>query len=492
MQQPPPGPAVLDAILGESACELGRPGWIGVEDERNLGHEDAQYAVHRRLVATGRAAGPLRIALARIASAILGRQTWKRLGFVRIADYARERLGISKRELQELGRVGGRLDELPALEAALADGRLSWSKALLLASVATPADAEWWIEQARQGTAKALRKRTRAAGTPDESHGETTDDEEPPRTFFQIACSTRARRQWHRTRQLAHQVAGRSVSAAECIEMMTAEVLSSTPLEPDAPDKAPDRSGKSRADELPPLRWPSRPLEEASIPGTGDADDDAVSSRWGEDVRSQVTELLLSLVEGLEEAGPWKLDRRMRDCLRQEQRLDSQVGALLSIIDNKRTYRRFELASATRYAEELIGVSQRKAQMLLRIERAVQQCPPLARAYRSSEISWVQADVLVPLVYADSLEHWLPHWIERAKRVAVRQLRNDVEYARMVLATEPETWHRTGGLPTEAHPDEDADGANFALDGSEANRASDGHVPDRRRGIRGHDGSRIG
>ena len=87
---------------------------------------------------------------------------------MRIADYARERLGISKRELQELGRVGTRLDELPALEAALADGRLSWSKALLLASVATPADAEWWIEQARQGTAKALRKRTRAAGTPDE------------------------------------------------------------------------------------------------------------------------------------------------------------------------------------------------------------------------------------------------------------------------------------------------------------------------------------
>ena len=100
MQPLPKGPAALDAVLRESPCELGRPRWIGVEDERDLGFVETQYAVHLRLVATGRAAGPLRIALARIAAVILGQQTWKRLGFVREADYARERLGISKRELQ--------------------------------------------------------------------------------------------------------------------------------------------------------------------------------------------------------------------------------------------------------------------------------------------------------------------------------------------------------------------------------------------------------
>ncbi|MEE9279034.1 MAG: hypothetical protein V3V67_02555, partial [Myxococcota bacterium] len=163
MQQLPKGPAALDAILGESPCELARPRFIGVDDERDLGFVDAQYAVHRRLVATGRAAGPLRIALARIAAVILGQQTWKRLGFVREADYAREQLGISRRELQELGRLGARLDELPALEAALADGRLSWSKAALLVGIALPADEEEWIEQARGLTVKALRKRIRAA-----------------------------------------------------------------------------------------------------------------------------------------------------------------------------------------------------------------------------------------------------------------------------------------------------------------------------------------
>ncbi len=457
MEPLPKGPTALDAILDESPCERARPRWIGVEDERDLGFLEAQYVVHLRLVATGRAAGPLRIALARIAAVILGQQTWKPLGFVREADYAQEQLGISKRELQELGRVGARLDDLPALEAALADGRLSWSKVALLVGIALPENEEAWIEQARELTVKALRKRIRAARAESQgSSAESADDEEPPRQFFQIACSAQVRRQWHRVRELAHRVAGRSVSAAECIEMMTAEVLSAIPLEPDAPYEAPDRAGQSWADALPPLRWPHRPREEeAPIPGTSDDDDDddlVKGASGDEDVHSRVAEFLLSLVEGIEDADPRGIDRRMRECLSEEQRLDSQIGSLLSIIDKKRTYRRFELASATRYAEEWIGVSQRKAQMLLRIEHAVQRCPPLAWAYRSSELSWVQAHELVPLVYADSLERWMVPWVERAKRVTVRQLRDDVERACMIRATELDTWQRTGGLPAEARP----------------------------------------
>ena len=96
---------------------------------------------------------------------------------------------------------------------------------------------------------------------------------------------------------------------------------------------------------------------------------------------------LQELVEGLDGLGAWGLDRRLRTCLRHLQRIDSQLGALLSIVAKARIHRRLEIESAARYAEEHLGFSKRKAQMLLRIERAVQVSPVLARAYRRGEIS---------------------------------------------------------------------------------------------------------
>ncbi|MEE9281400.1 MAG: hypothetical protein V3V67_14600, partial [Myxococcota bacterium] len=106
-----------------------------------------------------RAGGPLRVALARIAAAILSRETWKKLSYVRVGDYARERFGLSGRELQDLGRLGARLDRLPGLAAALRDGRICWSKARLIAQIATRSDEAEWIAYAKGATTKELEDR---------------------------------------------------------------------------------------------------------------------------------------------------------------------------------------------------------------------------------------------------------------------------------------------------------------------------------------------
>lgn len=446
MQQLPAGPAALHAVLEVNECDRARPCWIGMQDERDLRDPDAQYAVHRRLVATARAAGPLRIVLARVAAIFLGSEAWKRIGFVRLSDYARERLGISSRDLQELGRVGAKLGCLSALEAAFASGQLCWSKVRLIARVATPSDEGSWIERAEGMTTRTLAKEIRVLeAQASASNAEPTDDEELHGDFFQLACSAQARRQWYRIRRLAHRVAGHRVSAAECIEMLTAEVRSAIPLGPDAPDNAPNRRGSSWSRELEASRWPTRFAED--VPRTCHGVDELPER--ADELLPELAESLRLLVDRLEDVDPWELDQRLRTCLQREQRLESQVGALLSIVSKKGIHRAYEFPSASRYAEELLGFSQRKAQMLLRIERAAQGCPPLALAYRSGEISWVQADLLAPLVFADSLGRWWEYWIEWAKRVTVRQLRDDVEHARMIRDTEPETWRRTGGLPGE-------------------------------------------
>jgi hypothetical protein len=120
-----------------------------VAESRYDARSDTVEALDARLTALVRSGAPLRRALARIAGELVrGRGEspqatvpgWEPLGFVRPGDYARERPGLSARELHELARVDLRLARLPAIDRALTTGRLGWTKVRLLCRVATPED----------------------------------------------------------------------------------------------------------------------------------------------------------------------------------------------------------------------------------------------------------------------------------------------------------------------------------------------------------------
>src|SRR2546426_12048268 len=55
--------------------------------------------------------------LGRLARSLLQRHGHHKLGFARLGDYARERLGLSAREVQELARVADGLERLPGVAA---------------------------------------------------------------------------------------------------------------------------------------------------------------------------------------------------------------------------------------------------------------------------------------------------------------------------------------------------------------------------------------
>src|SRR5437879_13756801 len=59
-----------------------------------------------------------RMVLGRLARAFLRRRGHHELGFSRLGDYSRERLGLSARELQRLPTVSARLQRLPPPPAA--------------------------------------------------------------------------------------------------------------------------------------------------------------------------------------------------------------------------------------------------------------------------------------------------------------------------------------------------------------------------------------
>jgi hypothetical protein len=87
-----------------------------------------------------------RTVLGTLARRFLTRRGHHELGFARLGDYTRERLGISARELQGLATVSTRLMRLPRLRAAFAEGVLCWAQLRLLAAVATPETEAEWVE----------------------------------------------------------------------------------------------------------------------------------------------------------------------------------------------------------------------------------------------------------------------------------------------------------------------------------------------------------
>jgi 5-methylcytosine-specific restriction endonuclease McrA len=83
---------------------------------------------------------------------------WRWMGFASLGHYAAERLGMSGRALEQRAALERRLWDLPALRAALRDGRLSYEKARLVAAHAGGEDAERLVALAAGLPCVALRR----------------------------------------------------------------------------------------------------------------------------------------------------------------------------------------------------------------------------------------------------------------------------------------------------------------------------------------------
>src|SRR5438094_3651521 len=94
--------------------------------------------------------------LGTLARGFLRRRHHHDLGFARLRDYTRERLGLSARELQTLAHVVEGLARLPAIGDAFDSGGITWSQARCLVALATPEDAPFWLLVARIHTVRAL------------------------------------------------------------------------------------------------------------------------------------------------------------------------------------------------------------------------------------------------------------------------------------------------------------------------------------------------
>jgi hypothetical protein len=372
---------------------------------------DPAEHIEDRLARLAGALGPLRRLLARVAERLIETKAHQRLCYARLGDYARERLGLSARQLQELARVHRALARLPALERAFAANELPWSKVRLLARVATEEDAEAWIARAREMPTRRLEQEVRKSAR----SGEPQDaDDLALEKRVTVRCTPAVREKWGLARELAERVAGQRLRAGEALELVAAEVFSAVSIDPrfaEMPGESPapirgDRAGSPEEKKVTEPRAHS-----LGLPGS-----------------------IASLAAGLEEADAFELDRRLRLAAELEQTLDAAIAPLLRVVSSPEYEWRGDYCPLSTYAREQLGMSASKARALLRLERAADVCPELRDAYRSGRLSWVKAHCLLPLLLLDIEGEWRQVWVAWAERVTVRRLERDVERALLLRA----------------------------------------------------------
>jgi hypothetical protein len=102
------------------------------------------------------------------------RHLYRDLGYASINQYAAQALGFSKTRTGDFLQLARKLEALPRVRAALADGSLGYTKAREIVTVATPATEERWLDAAKQPRRELVAqvKRARRAAQIDPRQGE--------------------------------------------------------------------------------------------------------------------------------------------------------------------------------------------------------------------------------------------------------------------------------------------------------------------------------
>jgi 5-methylcytosine-specific restriction endonuclease McrA len=112
---------------------------------------------------------------------VMNRNLYRDLGHSSINQYADRELGFSKSKAGDFIRLARQLDNLPAVREAVASGKIGYTKAREIVSVATPETQEPWLKAAK-GTRKELIhevKKAKHAAKVDPGQGELLPSSPP-------------------------------------------------------------------------------------------------------------------------------------------------------------------------------------------------------------------------------------------------------------------------------------------------------------------------
>ena len=137
---------------------------------------DLHRRIRRLVTIERRSMHDLALGLARMHAGRLYRQ----LGYAGLVEYGEQAFGFSPTKSRQLALLGRKLPELPALDRAMVDGALGWTKARTLIQIATPDTVEAWLERALQVSNRELEELV-ARAMPGGAPPDPADDWQPPR-----------------------------------------------------------------------------------------------------------------------------------------------------------------------------------------------------------------------------------------------------------------------------------------------------------------------
>ncbi len=390
----------------------GRPEHLHSDATRIATRIDVELQVACRTEAADRAE------LGRAAYALLHGRRYRRLGFVRLSDYARERLGVTERTLQLAAWVAARLDRLPETSTAFDRSDISWSQARAICAVATRTnERDWLLLAARTTVAQleaAVRRARRPNGVRPDPAPDTVDIDGEPTVRWRLACPAVIAALWRYALRLAERVAGEPLAEWRAVEIIAAEGFAGRPL----------NSSFGERGLLAALR--RQRLFGTITEGLGarscQASDRSAASvtpaermRTRDDHESNATGM---------QPDPFALDARLRAAIASIQKTEPRIGRLLRMLNDHHLHRLLGFRSLDAYVRDRLGISPRKAWALLRVERATLRNDVFGRAYHEGRLSWVRALALLPVADSESAAAW----IERAENVSVRRLCDEVEW----------------------------------------------------------------
>ena len=401
------------------------------DSDRALQSERARFAagLDLELRLACRSEATMRRELGDAARAFVRARAYRRLGFVRLSDYARERLGVSARTLQSAAWLAKRLVELPAVSTAYDRSELSWAAARAICKVAVAADEERWLALARRSTVDTLERLVARAQHPNgvspDPDNDANEIDDEPAVGWRFVCPARVRALWRRALELASRAAGEPLSDWRAAEIVAAEGSSGAPRGTSIGDRvlleamrlarrarrpadraAHDQNDRevAKLDERAAVAAPSeRPIASRSaVPPASVPPDEAAPAP----------------------SDPFALEARLAEAMRVVRTTEPRIGRLLRVVVDHRIYRSFGYPAFDDYVRERLGIAVRKAWALLKVEKATLRSADFDRAYREGRLSWVRALSLLPVLDRATA----PAWIARAESVTVRRLSDEVDW----------------------------------------------------------------
>ncbi len=318
---------------------------------------------------------------------------------------------MTKAFLDSAGSLARELESRPLLRAAVRAGEVTPRQAEAVLPVARGDDEALWVERARVGTVRSLKKAVKDLAAAD-------PDEEGKWTLFHARMPPELRAVVDEAEELAGEAVGARSPRSERVRAICSEYLSTHPAPVDDGVAEALLSPDDRSEE--PLRellereyreWASlgRPAPVAA----------PVAVSGPADVRAHC-EHLLRLA-------------RMQD------RWGEVFGHIAMVFRAIRGWEYLEFASFAHYCEERLGMGVRTVAQRIALERKLHELPQLRVAMRERRISYEKARLIAR--HAD--QRTVEEWIARAEGLTCVELRDalqDQQEAQMCARRQYRAW----------------------------------------------------